>query len=260
MLRSTFVHAPGIGYVTEHRLWERGIRTWDAFLEGRPGVRLGDRRIRAVRAEIERSMDRLREGNHRYFARRLRPRDAWRAFDEFGSRAAYLDIETTGLRRDRHHVTIIGLHDGHRMRSFIEGVDLEEFPAAIAKIPMLVTFNGAVFDLPFLQASWPQLRLDQIHVDLRYAFRQLGFEGGLKALEHRLQIERPEEIAGITGSAAVRLWRRSERGDEDALDALLEYNRQDVENLRPLMEYGYTTLRAKSMGDRWPRPRRRPSL
>ena len=257
MLRSTFIHAPGVGYTTESRLWDTGFRTWDAFLAGRPRVRLGDQRLRVVRTEIERSLDRLREGNYRYFARRLRPRDAWRALREFGDRAAFLDIETTGLRRERHHVTIIGLHDGHRMRSFIEGIDLEEFPAAIAKSPLVVTFNGAAFDVPFLQASWPQLRFEQIHVDLRHALHQLGLQGGLKRIERHLGLERADDVAGLTGADAARLWLRYERGDEDALDALLAYNREDVENLRPLARYAYGALRARCFGDREPR---RPGL
>src|SRR2546425_8638948 len=247
MLRSTFVHAPWVGYPTEARLWREGVRTWDDFLERNPRLRVGTDRRRAIQQEVERSRRRLRAGDYRYFARRLRPRDQWRAIGEWGDRAVFLDIETTGLRRTRHHVTIVGLHDGHRMRQFMEGVDLDEFPAAIAKAPMVVTFNGSRFDVPFLQSCWPQLRFEQIHADLLYPLHALGLHGGLKEIERTLGIERSEETRGLQGHDAVRLWRRFERGDEDALEILLEYNRQDVENLRPLMGHAYRALRARCM-------------
>ena len=250
MLQSTFVHAPWIGYRSEARLWREGLRTWDEFLDGDPQLRGGRERRKAARQEIERSRTRLRAGDYRYFARRLRPKDQWRAIGEWGDRAVFLDIETTGLRRNRHHVTLIGLHDGRRMRQFIEGVDLDEFPAAIAKAPMIVTFNGSRFDLPFLQSWRPQLRFEQIHADLLYPLHALGLAGGLKAIEVELGIERSEETRNLHGYDAVRLWKQFERGDEGALDILLEYNRQDVENLRPLMEYAYESLRARILGTR----------
>ena len=249
MLRNTFIHIPWVGYPTEARLWREGFRTWDDFLDGEPRLRAGRERARAIRAEVERSRSRLEHGDYRYFARRLSPRDQWRALGEWGDRAMYLDIETTGLRRNRHHVTIVGLYDGRRVRHFIEGVDLEEFPAAIAKAPMLVTFNGSRFDLPFMQARWPQLRFEQLHADLLYPLHRLGLYGGLKEIESKLGIERTEATRDLRGHDAVRLWRRFERGDDEALEVLLEYNRQDVENLRPLKDHAYRALRAKFLGE-----------
>ncbi|TLZ57083.1 MAG: exonuclease [Methanobacteriota archaeon] len=252
MIRSTFVHAPWVGYPTESRLWREGVRTWDDFLERNPRLRVGTDRRRAIQQEVERSRSRLKAGDYRYFARRLKPRDQWRAIGEWGDRAMFLDIETTGLRRNRHHVTVIGLNDGKRTRQFIEGVDLDEFPAAISKAPMVVTFNGSRFDLPFLQGWWPQLRFEQIHADLLYPLHALGLSGGLKEIETTLGVERTEETRNIRGYDAVKLWRRFERGDEDALDLLLEYNRQDVENLVPLMHHAYRNLRARILGARPP--------
>ncbi len=244
MLKNTFVHVPWVGYPTEARLWREGFRTWDDFLDGEPRLRAGRERCRAIRQEVERSRTRLEEGDYRYFARRLSPRDQWRALGEWGDRAVYLDIETTGLRRNRHHVTVVGLYDGRRVRHFIEGVDLEEFPAAIAKAPMLVTFNGSRFDLPFMQARWPQLRFEQLHADLLYPLHRLGLHGGLKAIEEKLGIERSEETQGLTGHDAVRLWRRFGRGDDDALEILLKYNEEDIVHLKPLADHAYRRLRA----------------
>jgi len=247
MIRNTFVHVPWVSYPTEARLWREGFRTWDDFLDGEPRLRVGAKRAKAVRDEVERSRSRMGDGDYRYFARRLHTKDQWRALGEWGDRAAFLDIETTGLRRNRHHVTIIGLYDGHRVRQFIEGVDLEEFPFAIQKVPLLVTFNGSRFDLPFVQARWPQLRFEQLHADLLFPLHELGLYGGLKAIEARLGIERSEETRGLAGYDAVKLWRRHERGDEDALDLLLKYNEEDILNLRPLADLAYRELRARNL-------------
>ena len=70
----------------------------------------------------------------------------------------------------------------------------------------------------------------------------------MKRIERRLRLDRPDDLKGLTGSDAVKLWRRYERGDDDALDALIGYNREDVENLRPLMGYAYEALRARCLG------------
>ena len=60
-----------------------------------------------------------------------------------------------------------------------------------------------------------------------------GLYGGLKAVERKLGI--PRNVMGVDGSEAVRLWWRSEDdGDQGTLDTLLEYNREDVGNLRLL--------------------------
>src|SRR3972149_2982460 len=78
-------------------------------------------------------------------------------------------------------VTGGGLYDG-RERSYVKGVNLEDLPRALERPKVLVTFNGARFDLPFLRRAFPRMRLDQIHVDLLHPLRRLGYRGGLKAI------------------------------------------------------------------------------
>ena len=59
--------------------------------------------------------------------------------------------------------------------------------------------------------------------------------GGLKCVERQLRI--PRRLTEINGSEAVRLWQRYVNGyDEGALATLLEYNREDVTNLKVLKE------------------------
>jgi uncharacterized protein YprB with RNaseH-like and TPR domain len=59
--------------------------------------------------------------------------------------------------------------------------------------------------------------------------------GGLKSVERQLGI--PRVLTEVSGYEAVRLWwRYVDYFDLDALNTLLEYNREDVINLKTLKE------------------------
>jgi len=59
--------------------------------------------------------------------------------------------------------------------------------------------------------------------------------GGFKAVEQQLGI--PRRLQGISGWDAVLLWwRYQDYGDQNALELLLQYNREDVVNLKLLRE------------------------
>jgi uncharacterized protein len=247
MLRQTFLHVPGVGYSTEERLWRAGVHGWDDVSAGRHGRILSGRIARRLEEWIGASESALRKGRYRYFAENLPPREHWRAWPDFRDHAAYVDIETTGLDIGRDALTVVGVFDGHRTKSFVKGRNLEELPGAIEGRKLLVTFNGARFDLPFLRRAFPRMRLDQIHVDVMGPLRRLGFHGGLKRIEARLGIERSALTTGMNGFEAVRLWHDYEAGDDDALDSLLEYNREDCVNLKPLANFAYEGLRSISL-------------
>jgi len=241
MLTRTFVHVPKIGYTTEKRLWDAGAETWMSALSlpGPPGG-FSSERWDLLCDTLENSLLSLQAGDHRYFTQYLQARDHWRAFPEFRSRVAYLDIETDGLDR-YNQVTVVGIYDGVRTRSYVAGENMDQFPEDIAQFAVLVTFNGATFDLPFLRRRFGSI-FDQLHIDLRFALGRLGLQGGLKAIERRLGLRRADEIADISGEQAVMLWHEYRRGSAEALALLLEYNRADVENLEVLMEIAYRRL------------------
>ncbi len=249
MLRQTFLHIPGVGPRTEERLWRAGAVSWDAFEGAEAAARIPSRLARRIRAELDRSEAALRGGKYRYFAENLAAPEHWRAWPEFRDRVAFLDIETTGLSIGRDALTVVGLYDGHRKRSFVRGVNLEDLPEALEPIRMLVTFNGQRFDVPFLRRAFPRARWDQLHMDLVHPLHRLGFYGGLKRIEADLGILRSAETAGLSGFDAVRLWHAYEGGDDDALDLLLAYNLEDVVNLEPLAEFAYAQMRFLRLGD-----------
>lgn len=244
MLRETFVHIPGVGHRTEERLWRFGIRTWEDFLGSTRSSRTGGRLAQRIDDELPRSEAALRRGRHSYFARNLPSRDRWRAWRDFRDHVAYLDIETTGFSIGRNAITVVGVYDGRRRRSFVRGENLEDLPVALQQAKLLVTFNGSHFDVPFLRKAFPRMALGQIHIDLVHPLRRLGLVGGLKAIETAMGISRSDETTGLRGFDAVRLWHAYEAGEDDALDLLLAYNMEDVVNLEPLAHFAYDTLRS----------------
>lgn len=241
MLTSTFIHVQGIGYTTERKLWDMGAHDWESYLELHQNIPLAEGKKSLILPCVEESVERLAERDYAYFARVIPPKDHWRAFGEFGGDIAYLDIETTGCN-GYDDITVIGLFDGCEMHSFVKGVNLEEFPKVVGKYKMLATFFGTGFDLPFIKRTFPKLKLDQLHIDLCFLLRRLGFKGGLKKIEGQFGINRRPEVDGMDGLDAVRLWHEYRRGSREALDLLLTYNKEDVMNMETLLAYGCKTL------------------
>lgn len=191
------------------------------------------------------------------FAVTLPDKQAWRALPDFPSATCYLDIETDGGHAG-DSVTVIGCYDGSTFDAFVRGENLESFRDYISRFSVIVTFFGTGFDLPMLRRRFPDIRWDQIHVDLCTAGRRIGYRGGLKAIEHTLGIQRSSETVGLTGFDAVRLWRSYQRGSDSALDQLVAYNREDTVNLKVLAEKFYPKLRDQTLsGELAPRAMRR---
>ncbi|MFZ0830687.1 MAG: ribonuclease H-like domain-containing protein [Thermoplasmata archaeon] len=237
MLRSTFLHLPGVGWATEAQLWRAGVRDWAELrqLAELPGVP-ADRRA-AIDRTLDESEEALRARNADWFCRRLPLAERWRLFPEFRDLTAFLDIETTALSPQEGIVTVVGVHGGGATRAFIAYDDLEELPAYLQKFRLIVTFNGILFDLPFLEARFPYIRFPPAHIDLRFLLRRLGITGGLKRIEKELGLGDRSGVEGIEGAAAVRLWEDARRGVPGALTKLVDYNRADCVNLEPLLDF-----------------------
>jgi uncharacterized protein YprB with RNaseH-like and TPR domain len=114
-------------------------------------------------------------------------------------------------------------------------LDGRRLAEALRQYDLLVTFNGTTFDLPLLLGQYPDLPLDQPHLDLCVLGRRLGYRGGLKAIERQLGISRMNELDGLSGDDAIRCWNRwRHRRDLEARALLLRYNEADCVNLEPL--------------------------
>ncbi|MCG8637288.1 MAG: ribonuclease H-like domain-containing protein [Desulfobacterales bacterium] len=244
MLEYTFCHLPEVGPATEQKLWQRGILTWTDALEklDKPG-----KKNDTIRTGILESRKRLAQGDAKYFALALPAGQQYRLFNKFRQRAVFLDIETTGLS-PWDEITTIALYDGTSVRYYVQGDNLDEFPADILTYGLIITYNGKTFDLPFIRARM-DCPLDQAHIDLRYVLGSLGFKGGLKRCETAMGINRGD-LDGVDGSFAVVLWQEyCKTGNPGALDTLLAYNIEDVINLETLMIRAYN-LNIEAMGFR----------
>ena len=154
---------------------------------------------------------------------------------------AYLDIETTGLSRYYNEITVIGIYlvDGRdsRLVQFVgDAVTKDNLLGALDGVDTIFTYNGSRFDLPIIHT---RLEVDLAsmfyHHDLMYDCWRMNLKGGFKAVERQLGI--PRQLEGVDGFQAVILWwRYRNHGDQDALALLLQYNKEDVLNLKALRE------------------------
>ena len=229
---NSFIPVEGVGETTERRLWREGITHWEAFDPSVVGPTTADR-IESFIADARR---RLEDGDADYFARSLPSAEQWRLYESFRERACFFDIETTGLESASSVVTTVSARQGGETTTLVRGRDLtaDALSSLFADADLLVTFNGKRFDVPFLEDCFDISLSDKPHLDLMYPCRRLDLTGGLKTVERELGIDR--DRPDISGREAVRLWREYERGDEAALETLVEYNREDVDNLQPLTE------------------------
>ena len=154
---------------------------------------------------------------------------------------AYLDIETTGLSCQYADITVICIYLVNGIESKLvqlvgREVTVDNLLEAVNGARTIYTYNGSRFDLPFIHGSLG-INLADIfhHHDLMYDCWSCNLKGGFKAVEQQLGI--PRQLQGINGWDAVLLWQRyREYGDQNALTTLLEYNKEDVVNLKVMRE------------------------
>lgn len=146
---------------------------------------------------------------------------------------AYLDIETTGISYQYASLTVVGIaladpRPYHVFQLVGEQITSENILGILRPAGCIYTYNGSRFDLPFIRAKL-DLDLGRLfrHVDLMYHCWRQRLKGGLKAVERQLGICRT--LQGMDGRMAVELWwRYVSDNDTEALNLLLQYNKEDV--------------------------------
>jgi uncharacterized protein YprB with RNaseH-like and TPR domain len=220
MLRRTFQHVPRIGPRIESRLWQAGIADWQDCLGRLDQVPLGEGRKQQLADFLNRCLRALAADDAGFFA----------------------DCVTTGLGGPGDVITLVGLHDGRQAQVFVRGINMDGLRGALQPYCLVITYNGAQFDLPFIRSRLPEVTLPAAHLDLRFPLARLGYKGGLKGVEQQLGLARHPWVAGLDGYDAVILWRQYERGDRESLRRLIAYNLADVINLESLAALVYNEM------------------
>lgn len=239
MLRATFQHlVRGISADKEAALWRKGILSWEDFEKRHPvqkalfhdGAEDNHSPFSAPRAAL-----RAEDGS--FFAKLLGSRERFRIPLAFPNRTIFLDIESTGLSRYYDIITLVGWSYQGRYGVSIRGQDDDsKLRAAMEDAQVIVTFNGSLFDIPFLRIGFPDLKIPPAHVDLRFLAKRADLTGGQKSIEEALGFKRPIEIMNIQGEAAPLLWHGYRRGSLDALKRLIEYNHCDIEGMKYILD------------------------
>lgn len=241
MLENTFLHLRGIGPNGERALWRRGILTWSDFQrEQNPTLSLFKDTDILPRGEfwqeIAASKHALAQKDASYFHDRLPKSEQFRIAMSFPADTVFLDIETTGLSHYYDHVTIIGISILDKYLFWVKGQDLDRVSSVLSNAKCLVTFNGTLFDIPFLRRLMPNIELPKVHVDLRFLCRRVGLIGGQKSIERELGLSRQLEVAAVTGEIAPLLWHDYKNGSMDALRRLVAYNHSDIEGMKAILD------------------------
>lgn len=182
--------------------------------------------------------------------------------DERFCNAAFFDIETTGFSARKNAIYLIGSlrpEGDHWLLTQWLAEDksadeqraiLNAFFADIAACTRLVTYNGATFDLPFIDKKCEALGLEVRlshweHLDLYKEIRKLNkllkLESlKLKAVEAFLGIHREDEYSG---GALIPIFETfTQSGNENLKQLLLLHNYEDIRDMLfilPMLAYQY---------------------
>jgi hypothetical protein len=128
---------------------------------------------------------------------------------------------------------LVVAHQREQVFQYVEhDITEDNITQALQGVRILHTYNGTRFDLPFIKRRVGlDLESAYEHCDVMRMCHRHRLYGGLKVVERTLCI--PRRHTEVDGYQAVRLWWRYKNYyDTDALQTLLEYNLEDVANLR----------------------------
>ena len=236
MIRNSFIFLERISKKKEQNIWQQGIKDWSDFLKAKKVKGISKRKKHYYNRKIEEAQQAIFDNNPSYFINKLPKIEMWRLYKLFQEDCCFLDIEVNS----RGKIILIGISNGYNTNFFVKGVNLVKkiLEKELSKYKIIITFNGSSFDLPKIKKQF-KIKINQPHIDLKPLCINHNLLGGLKEVEKQLNLRRPSHLKGNP----VDLWKAFHAsGDKEYLDLLLDYNREDCENLQAVINYIIKTL------------------
>ncbi len=233
MIRNSFCLLERISQKKEESLWKQGIKDWNCFLKTEKIKGISPQTKEYYNRRIKEAQQALLDDDSAYFTAKLPAKENWRLYGYFRDETGFLDIEVDSSGK----LIMIGISNYFNSNAFVRGFNLEKRLIAkeLEKYKLIVTFNGSAFDLPKLKKQLG-IEMKVSHIDLKSLCLNLGLKGGLKEVEKKLDLKRPAHLRGNP----VELWKAFHAsGDREYLDLLIGYNKEDIENLKGVMDFGY---------------------
>jgi len=248
LIQNSFIFLERVKRGTEEKIWKQGIYTWDSFLDSDKIKGLSPQRKLYYNRKIFEARKELYNFNSNYFKKILPQSEYYRLYDFFKEDCVFLDIETTGLDPKNNDITMIGLFNGIDTKTMIKGInfDYNILKNELKNYKLIVTFNGSSFDIPFINKIYPGLLPDIPNFDVKSVTTRLNLKGGLKEIEKKLGIKRGKIVEKFYGGDALTLWRMYRAtGNDYYLKLLVEYNEEDIINLKKVAEYCVERLKLR---------------
>lgn len=179
----------------------------------------------------------------------------------------FLDIETTGLNKNKSHIYLVGLLSFDPISShwnitqyFAEGLGEEEkilkyTNESISKFKTLITFNGESFDIPFInhrmskysiKSNMDNLSSFDIYKQIKKDSLFLNLENyKLKTIEKSLGIHREDPFSG---KECIDLYYKYQKSKKKCiLDVILKHNYDDLCYLIDVLNIFDLILEAKRL-------------
>ena len=239
MIKESFVFLEKCSIKREIFFRKQGITNWQEFLAREKVAGIATAKKEFYNRKIREAQQALGEDDAAYFVGKLPAKEMWRLYPHFKEDCCFLDIETDSYGK----ITVVGISNYYNTNTFVQGFNLEKnlLEKELAKYKLLVTFNGGAFDLPKLKKQL-QLEVKMPHIDLKPLCVKLELKGGLKEVEKILNLKRPAHLYGNP----VDLWKAFHAsGDREYLQLLVDYNKEDIENLKGVMNYVYRKMRER---------------